>query len=197
MNATTISNKQDREIRSLIQDIISDMSPETKNSLKKRFMDIAIQKCPSPEEQLLADEIAGKSYSTEEVKELQLSNLINSFTIRDSLLKDTISGSDVVKLLNCNSRQTPLDRVKNKTLLAVKDNGQWKYPLWQFNVNGGERVIEGLPSVIAALDISNLAKVRWLTQPNPIFEGKTPLEMLKNNQLERVITEAIGVGIAQ
>ena len=197
MNATTISNKQDREIRSLIQDIISDMSPETKNSLKKRFMDIAIQKCPSPEEQLLADEIAGKSYSTEEVKELQLSNLINSFTIRDSLLKDTISGSDVVKLLNCNSRQTPLDRVKNKTLLAVKDNGQWKYPLWQFDVNGGERVIEGLPSVIAALDISNLAKVRWLTQPNPIFEGKTPLEMLKNNQLERVITEAIGVGIAQ
>ena len=197
MNATTISNKQDREIRSLIQDIISDMSPETKNSLKKRFMDIALQKCPSPEEQLLADEIAGKSYSTEEVKELQLSNLINSFTIRDSLLKDTISGSDVVKLLNCNSRQTPLDRVKNKTLLAVKDNGQWKYPLWQFDVNGGERVIEGLPSVIAALDISNLAKVRWLTQPNPIFEGKTPLEMLKNNQLERVITEAIGVGIAQ
>ena len=197
MNATTIANKQDQGILSSFKHLISNMSPETKKRLKKRFMDMVTQQCPSPKEQLLADKIAGKSYSLEAKKELQLSNLINSFTIRDSLLKDTISGSDVVKLLNCNSRQTPLDRVKNKTLLAVKDNGQWKYPLWQFDVNGADRVIEGLPSVIAALDVSNLAKVRWLTEPNPVFEGKTPLEMLKNNQVKRVITEARGVGIAQ
>ena len=197
MTIDTVSDKKDREILSSFQQLISNMSPSTKQRLKKRFMEIATQKCSPTEEQLVANEIAGKSYTPEEVKELQLSNLINSFTIRDSLLKDTISGSDVVKLLNCNSRQTPLDRVKNKTLLAVKDNGQWKYPLWQFDVNGADRVIEGLPSVLAALEVSNLAKVRWLTQPNAVFEGKTPLEMLKNNEIERVIVEAKGVGIAQ
>ena len=197
MNNTTIPHRKDREILSSFQDLISNISSDTKKLLKKRLVKLASQQSPNAEEQLLADKIAGKSYTPEEKKEFQLSNLINSFIIRDSLLKDTVSGADVTKLLNCNSRQTPLDRVKNKTLLAVKDNGQWKYPLWQFDVNGADRVIEGLPSVLDVLNVSNLAKVRWLTNPNPVFEGKTPIEMLKNQEIERVIIEARGVGIAQ
>ncbi len=197
MNTIAVADDKEWEILSSIKHLISSMSPETKNLLKKRFQNIAAQPCPPHEEQLLADEISGKSYREEEIKELQLSNLINSFALRNSLLQDSISGTEVAVLLNCSSRQTPLDRVKNKTLLAVKDNGQWKYPLWQFDSNGSERVIEGLPLVLATLDISNLAKVSWLTRPNPVFAGKTPLEMLKNQEIEQVLTEARGVGITQ
>lgn len=197
MSTITVSNNRDYDILSSFQDLISEMSSDTKELLKKRFVSITAQQIPSSEEQLLADEIAGKSYTLEESKEIKLSNLINSFAMRNELLKDSISGIEVAKLLNCNSRQTPLDRVKSQSLVAVKDNGKWKYPLWQFDVNGADRVIDGLPSVIAALEVSNLAKVSWLTRPNPVFEGKTPVEMLKNQELERVLTEAKGVGISQ
>ncbi|WP_156114158.1 antitoxin Xre/MbcA/ParS toxin-binding domain-containing protein [Myxosarcina sp. GI1] len=197
MSTITVTDDSDREILSSVKHLISDMSPKTKKLLKKRFESIAVRPCPPIEEQLLADEISGKSYTKEEVKELLLSNLINSFTIRNSLLKNSISGAEVATLLDCSSRQTPLDRVKNKTLLAVKDNGQWKYPLWQFDINGPDRVIEGLPLVLAALNVSNLAKISWLTRHNPVFEGKTPLEMLENREVEKVLTEARGVGIAQ
>jgi len=197
MSTITVSNNRDYDILSSFQDLISEMSSDTKELLKKRFVSITAQQIPSSEEQLLADEIAGKSYTLEESKEIKLSNLINSFAMRNELLKDSISGIEVAKLLNCNSRQTPLDRVKSQSLVAVKDNGKWKYPLWQFDVNGADRVIDGLPSVIAALEVSNLAKVSWLTRPNPVFEGKTPVEMLKNQELERVLTEAKGVGILQ
>lgn len=197
MKTITVADNSDREILSSFKDLISSMPSNTKNRLKKRFEDIAAQSCPSIEEKLLADEIAGKSYSPEERKELELSNLIKSFSMRNILLQDTISGLEVAKLLNCSSRQTPLDRVNNQTLLAVKDNGKWKYPLWQFDVNGSDRVIEGLPDVLAALKVSNLAKVSWLTRPNQIFEGKTPVEMLKEQKIERVLTEARGIGIAQ
>ena len=197
MSTITVNDNNDLEILFSVKHLISNMSPETKKLLKTRFESIAVQPCPPTEEQLLAAEISGRSYSQEEVKELQLSNLINSFAIRNSLLKDSISGSEVATLLNCSSRQTPLDRVKNKTLLAVKDNGQWKYPLWQFDVNGSDRVIKGLPLVLATLDVSNLAKVSWLTRPNPVFEDQTPLETIKNQEVERVLTEARGVGVAQ
>lgn len=197
MSPIAVDDKSDREILSSIKDLISGMSVDTKNLLRKRFELIAAQPCPSNEEQLLADEIAGKSYSPEEKKEIALSNLLNSFSIRNKLLENSISGAEAAKLLNCSSRQTPLDRVNNQTLLAVKDNGKWKYPLWQFDVNGSDRVIEGLPSVIAALKVSNLAKVSWLTRTNDVFEGKTPIVMLKNQELERVLAEARGVGIGQ
>ena len=149
------------------------------------------------EEQAIADIIAGKTYTTQEKKDLELVNLMNSFSLRSKLLKDTISTTQVAKLLGCSSRQTPLDRVKNQSLLAVKDNGQWKYPLWQFDAEGTDGVFEGLPETIKALQVSNLAKISWLTSPNSVFDGRTPLEMLKEGKVQLVINEAVGVGLTQ
>ena len=149
------------------------------------------------EEQALADAIAGKTYSEEEAKELKLLNLMNSFTQRAKLLENTISSTEVAKLLSCSSRQTPLDRVKNQTLIAVKDNGQWKYPLWQFDPEGEDGIVNGLPETIQTLQVSNLAKVSWLTRPNARFNNLTPLQMLKNGKTKQVLDEAVGVGLSQ
>ncbi|MGK7950454.1 MAG: hypothetical protein AB4368_17130 [Xenococcaceae cyanobacterium] len=42
----------------------------------------------------------------------------------------------------------------------MRDNGQWQYSLWQVDPEGGDGVVEGLPSVLKVLQVSNLAKVR-------------------------------------
>jgi hypothetical protein len=69
--------------------------------------------------------------------------------------------------------------------------------LWQLDPEGADGVVEGLPSVLKVLQVSNLAKVSWLRSPNPIFEGATPIEVLHQGEVERVIKEARGVGITQ
>ena len=196
---STIASQNDLEHDILVEvrELIREMPPSTQKELKQKFVELAAASCPSAEERATAEEMTGKSYSTEEIKALEFSNLVNSFVLRNQLLADTISGSEVDRLLGCSSRQTRLDRVKNNTLLAVKDNGVWKYPLWQFDANGAERVVDGLPQVLAALEVSNLAKVSWLTRPNPVFAGATPLQMLQRGELERVLAEARGVGIGQ
>ena len=202
MNTSTFSqdktvDKYELKILEQVQGFIASMSEETKKLLTKKLEKIVSQPNIDSEEQAIADVIAGRTYTTQEKKDLELVNLINSFSLRSKLLKDTISTTKVANLLGCSSRQTPLDRVKNQSLLAVKDNGQWKYPLWQFDAEGTDGVFEGLPETIKALQVSNLAKISWLTSPNSVFDDRTPLEMLKEGKLQPVINEAVGVGLAQ
>ena len=202
MNTSTFSqdktvDKHGLKILEQVQGFIASMSKETKKLLAEKLETIVSQPNIDSEEQAIADIIAGKTYTTQEKKDLELVNLMNSFSLRSKLLKDTISTTQVAKLLGCSSRQTPLDRVKNQSLLAVKDNGQWKYPLWQFDAEGTDGVFEGLPETIKALQVSNLAKISWLTSPNSVFDGRTPLEMLKEGKVQLVINEAVGVGLTQ
>ena len=194
LDEDTIADKYGIEAIKRLKEIVVSLSEEGKKQLNERLKTIV----SSPtEEQALADAIAGKTYSAEEKKELKLLNLMNSFTQRAKLLESTISSTEVAKLLSCGSRQTPLDRVKNQTLIAVKDNGNWKYPLWQFDPEGEDGVVNGLPETIQTLQVSNLAKVSWLTRPNSRFNNLTPLQMLKNGEIQQVLDEAVGVGISQ
>lgn len=121
-------------------------------------------------------QLSGRKYSASEKKELHYLNLIKSYQHRRQLLTDTVTSTEIAKILGCQSRQTPLDRVNNQTLLAVKDNGQWRYPLWQLDPEGTDGVIEGLPEVLKALQVSNLAKVSWLTRHQAQIIGSTFLE---------------------
>ncbi len=192
-----INNQYEFELLKQVRELIASMSEKTKKLLTEKLENIAKQPNDNPQEQSIADEIADKTYSAEEKKELELINLIHSFSQREKLLENTINTPKVAKLLACRSRQTPLDRVKNQTLIAVKDNGQWKYPLWQFDSEGDDGVIQGLPETLEALQVSNLAKVSWLTRSNPVFNHLTPIEMLKQGKVQAVLNEAKVVGLAQ
>ncbi len=197
LNQAKIDDKDSNEIINRCIEIVTSLSKEGRKQLNEKLKMIAGSISSKSKEQALADTIAGKTYSEEDVKELKLLNLMNSFTQRAKLLENTISSTEVAKLLSCSSRQTPLDRIKNQTLLAVKDNGQWKYPLWQFDPEGEDGVVNGLPETIQTLKVSNLAKVSWLTRPNSRFNNLTPLQMLKKGAIQQVLNEAIGVGISQ
>jgi hypothetical protein len=76
------------------------------------------------------------------------------------------------------------------------DRGALRFLSWQFDPEGPDGVIAGLPDVISALDAPPLTKISWLTRPNQAFDGRSPLNLLRDGQLDRVVRPARGVGVA-
>jgi len=129
--------------------------------------------------------------------QLEFEALRRSFTLRRQLLASTIGSAEVNELLATGSRQTVHDRLKASTLLGILDQGKWRFPLWQFDAEGPNGVINGLAQVLQALQVSNLAKARWLQKPLPVFGGSTPVDLLRQGRLEEVLAEAGQVGRGQ
>jgi hypothetical protein len=129
--------------------------------------------------------------------QLEFEALRRSFTLRRQLLARTIGTAEVNELLAAGSRQTVHDRLRAGTLLGILDQGKWRCPLWQFDADGPNGVIDGLAQVLQALQVSNLAKARWLQKPHPVFGGSTPLDLLRLGRLEDVLVEAGQVGRGQ
>lgn len=147
----------------------------------------------SEEESTLALKLTGRQYSNQEAVVLEITSLMRSFDKRKELLKNSLTATKVAELLRT-TRQTPHDRINNKSLLAVKDNGVWKFPLWQFDSSGADGVIDGLPDVLKTLEGSEFTKLNWLMSPNPYLNSFTPVKALKEGQKAKVLKEAIALG---
>ena len=157
-------------------------------------------KVVDPEKKALAKKIAGDYYSEGNLAILQLANLSMFYKRRRELLKTSITTPEVAKLIGCQAITTVHDRRKAGTLLGLKDNSVYKFPLWQFDPEGDDGVIDRLPELLAALDISDLRKLSWLNKSLRAFEDRTPIEILKQGSTEDIddlIVEARGVGVYQ
>lgn len=129
--------------------------------------------------------------SREEQALLAFRSLLQLFEARRALLeKDTITAPQVAELLGV-SRQTPLNRVRDKTLLAVLDRGAWRFPLWQFDAEGADGVLAGLPEILKALEPQpQFSKLAWLRRSNPTLGGREPLELLHEGEVVPVLDAA-------
>jgi hypothetical protein len=117
-------------------------------------------------------------------------SLLQFFEARRELLDDALTAPKAAELLGV-SRQTPLNRVKDNTLLAVLDRGAYRFPVWQFDPQGEDGVLPGLPEVLEALEPQQpFAKVIWLRRPNPMLAGREPVELLRDREIERVVGAA-------
>jgi hypothetical protein len=144
----------------------------------------------------VAAAIAGRSFSRHERLQLEMDTLAQHFTHRRQLLSDALTAPQVAQLLGT-SRQTPHDRVASQTLLAIKDNGALRFPTWQFDPSGSDGVVEGLPEVLKALQMSDYAKLNWLTRNNPYLEGQAPIQLLKQGARASVLQAAADAGAGQ
>ena len=177
-----------------IENLIEVAEPEDLINLQQSLE----PKVVSSHERELAKKIAGKDYvepNPSRLLELQLANLKRCYQRRRELLADSITSSKVAELLECENRSTVRDRRLAKRILGIKDKGVYKYPLWQFDPEGDDGVIDGFPKVLAALDVSDFTKLNWFSRPHLAFEGKTPVEMLKQGKIEAVVVEARAVGV--
>jgi hypothetical protein len=174
---------------------------QTLTSIEQSIVTQALQQVTSttavdPTADALAELIAGRTFTRQERIQLEMDTLARHFQHRRQLLDRSFSASQVAQLLGT-SRQTPHDRVNGQTLLAIKENGKFCFPAWQFDPAGSDGAIEGLPAVLKALAISDYGKLNWLTRANPYLEDTTPIQALKAGQKERVLAEAAAVGASQ
>ncbi len=175
---------------------ISEASPEH----LQKIVDALKPKVIDPEKKALAKKIAGDDYSEGNLAVLELANLEQYYQRRRELLENSITTPEVAKLIGCQAITTVHDRRKAGTLLGLKDNGVYKFPLWQFDPEGDDGVIDRLPELLKTLQISDFGKLNWLSKPLRAFEDRTPVEILKGGNeedLEDLIVEARGVGVAQ
>ena len=135
----------------------------------------------------------GRTYAPEETLLMELEAQRRAFAMRRSLLQGALTATQVAELLGT-KRQTPHDRVRSGKLLGLEDNGRWLFPYWQFDASGPNGVIDGLPEVLRVLEISAFGKASWLTIPNPYLEGRTPVQALKDEDRQRVVDIALGLG---
>lgn len=121
---------------------------------------------------------------------LAFRSLLQFFETRHNLLEGALTASQAAELLGV-SRQTPLNRIRDNTLLAVLDRGAYRFPVWQFDSQGEDGVLPGLPDVLDALEPQQpFAKLVWLRRPNPTLEGREPLDLLRDRELEPVMDAA-------
>jgi len=177
-----------------LQRLLEQSSPEDLESVSSRI-ERALESPEVPEErrELVAELTGGREYGRQEKSALEMATLARSFRCRKELLEGALTAPKVAKLLDT-TRQTPHDRVRSGTLLAVLDRGVWRFPAWQFDPEGPDGVVEGLPDVLQTLHTSPLAKASWLVRPNQYLEGRTPLETLKEGRKEAVRSAAETVG---
>jgi hypothetical protein len=136
-----------------------------------------------------------RQFNGAERVELEIDMLMRSFEYRRKLLDGALTASQVVKLLHT-SRQTPHDRLGSGTLLAAMERGDFRFPIWQFDPDGENGGVSGLPDVIRALHVAPVAKISWLRRADPMLDGETPLACLKAGEVDRVVALARAVGIA-
>ncbi|HET7035241.1 MAG TPA: hypothetical protein VFI42_06105 [Thermomicrobiaceae bacterium] len=154
----------------------------------------ALEERAQPIPSIAATLSRGLSFSPAERVVAEFEVLARSFLRRQQLLADALSSAQVATLLKT-SRQTPHDRFASGSLLAVMDRGALRFPAWQFDPDGPDGVVAGLPHVLRALDVSPMAKVSWLTRASSVLDGATPLAALKTGRIEEVVALARAVGL--
>jgi hypothetical protein len=141
----------------------------------------------SDEHHLVTGELAP---STAEVAQLGFRSLLQFFETRRHLLEDALTAPQVGEVLGV-SRQTPLNRVKDNTLLAIRDRGAYRFPAWQFDPQGEDGVIPHLPDVLEALEPQQpFAKLVWLRRPNATLSDREPVDLLRARNIEPVLGAA-------
>jgi len=181
-----------------LETLLKNFNEEEKNTIVDAMLNALKEIVKKPDSlpvNPLAKEITGgRTWSQAEKAELEIKTLASYFVKRRELLENTITVNQVAELLGT-SRQTPHDRMKSQTLLGILDKGAYRFPIWQFDPEGPDGVIDGLPQVLKALEIPDFSKLNWLMRPNPYLDGLTPIAALKIGEKERVIEEAAAVGI--
>jgi len=191
-----IETGSDQQAAEHIAELLNTLTPDQLALLAQRLQSAKIQTPAATDVEVgLIAELTNRFQPNElERQELELTSLLRNFEWRRRLLAEALSASVVAQLLGT-SRQTPHDRVKSGSLLAVLDRGVWRFPYWQFDPVGPDGVVDGFPEVLRALQVSPIAKASWFVRPNPYLDDVTPVAALKQGDKNRVIEQASSVGV--
>ena len=92
------------------------------------------------------------------------------------------------------SAQAVSERLKARTLTAVRRGREWRFPAWQF---ADDAALPGLRQIITAWPGTPLALSTWATKPSPDLRGHSPAEELaRRDGTARVLELLDAIGAA-
>lgn len=191
--ATSTRENAETYALEVVRSALEPLTTEDLTRFAKRVEETTLPTHCAVSEPELISAIMGREYSEQERIEMEHLALLQYFRLRRELLKESLTTAQVARLLGT-SRQTPHDRVKSGTLLAVSDHGALRFPPWQFDPTEDDGVIAGLPEVVRSLHAPPLSKINWLVRQNPFLDGATPLATLKSGETRKVIQLARAAG---
>ena len=187
--AKVVRKKAAKQVTELVESLVAIADTDDLEKLAAALQ----PKKVSNEEVELAKEIAGDDYTDEPSWPLELANLHRLYQRRQRLLEKSLTSTEAADLLDWKTRKTIHDKLKAKDILGIKDKGVYRFPVWQFDPEGDDGILDGLPQVLKALEVSNFTKLNWLSKPHPAFDNQTPVEMLKDGKIHDVLVEARAV----
>lgn len=143
----------------------------------------------------LTEFLGTANFSDKEKTTLEINSLHNYFRRRRELLANSIGSIEAAEMLGV-SKQTIHDRIRDKKLIGLVESNIMRLPVFQFDPAGPNGAVAGLSDVLKELSGSLLGKVSWLLSANAVLDGKPPIEVMKQGDLERVLSEARSVGVA-
>jgi hypothetical protein len=102
--------------------------------------------------------------------------------------RDMLSADDFARLIGV-TREAVRQKLRRHEIIGLQGAKRGvRYPAWQ--VSGDGALLPALPRLSAVLGESPWTLYRFLTQPNPAFKGKPPLDSLRTGRIEPVIAAA-------
>lgn len=136
--------------------------------------------------------ISNEKYKIKERIELDVWHSLEFFSFRDELLRHSYTVSQASYFLGISEKEV-IKNFEGKCLLAIDKDGELLFPIWQFNRKETSGILENLSNVLTSLEVPDMSKLSWLTNPNKVLDGHKPCDVLKSGTLEdkqRVIAEA-------
>ncbi len=127
----------------------------------------------------------------------QADALRRAFAARAEVLRDCLNSIQVASLLGI-TRQAVHERFRRGLLIGLKERGDLRFPVWQFDPNSEDGLVPGLRSAFAIVrenGVTPFAALRWLTRESPYLEGMTALAALKAGRAAEVLEIAQTVGV--
>lgn len=124
-----------------------------------------------------------------ELDTLRAENAARLEATRAAILTYAVNSDDAGEFIS-RSRPVVNRLAKAGELLAIQDGRYFKFPRWQFDEHSEDGLVPGFQVVLQVMDASPFRKAAWFISPNPHFDGRTPIELLREGQRDRVYEEA-------
>lgn len=176
--------------------IVASMDTFERNSLRAALSSIKPLKHP-PEQGDVADGLSLRPLDPAERASFTFRALGRSFDLRRRELDQSVSAVEVARLLDRSPADVEAAR-RDDALIAIEASaGEWLYPAWQFDADAPGGHLRGLVSAWQAIDSHRpLTKIAWLTTSKQYFDGRTPVQVLRDGNLDSVLVHARGAHVS-
>jgi len=133
-----------------------------------------------------------RAAETKELTRMRAENAAKIEAKRAAILADAVN-SDAAGGFISRTRPVVNKLAQAGELLAIQDGRYLKFPRWQFDEHSDDGLVPGLRRVLLVMDAAPFRRAAWLVSPNPHFDGRAPIELLREGQHDRVYEEARAV----